>query len=95
MTLAATLLRPELPALMLLAGFAVGLAYFASLRRCAALLVAGSGWAAPLALTLGRFAAAGVFLVFAARLGGVALLAALAGFLAARALSLRLDRRQG
>jgi NhaP-type Na+/H+ or K+/H+ antiporter len=78
-----------------LTGFAFGLVYFAALKRTVALYGAGRGWLGPTALTLGRLAVAVVLLVLAARLGAVPLLAAFAGFLAARALALRAARRAG
>lgn len=81
-----------LVAAMAAAGFAFGLAYFAALRRSVAWLAAGSGWWRPAALTLGRIAAALVFLVLAAKLGAPALIAAFIGFLAARAAALRARR---
>lgn len=84
---------PALAAAMAAAGFVFGLAYFAALRQSVAALAAGADWWRPAALTLGRIAAALVFLVLAAKLGAAALLAALAGFLAARAAALRAARR--
>ncbi len=89
------LTHPELTALMALAGVLAGMLYFAALRRCSVLLVSGAGWLAPLALTLGRIGGAVLFLLLAARLGAAPLLAALAGILVARALSLRLERSTG
>jgi hypothetical protein len=78
---------------MAAAGFAFGLAYFWALRRSVAALATGNGWWRPAAFTLGRIAAALIFLVLAAKLGTAALLAAFAGFLAARAAALRAARR--
>jgi hypothetical protein len=78
-----------------LAGFILGLAYFAAVQRTALLFVAGGGWLAPVALTLGRIAAAVLFLALAARLGAAPLLAGFAGFLLARAIALRVARRPG
>lgn len=92
---ASGLAHPSIAALLALAGVLVGMAYFAALRRFATLMVTGSGWRGPVALTLARFAGAGLFLYLAARLGAAPLLAALAGFLVARALSLRLERGRG
>ncbi|MCZ4331153.1 ATP synthase subunit I [Castellaniella denitrificans] len=85
----------ESTALMALAGLLFGLLYFAALKRSVALLVDGKGWFVPLALTLGRLGAAVVFLLIAAKLGAVPLLGGFAGFLMARALVLRAQRRRG
>jgi len=92
MTTATLLHAAPLVAAAALAGLALGLAYFASLRRAVAIFAAGGSWRAPAALTFGRLALAVVVLGAAAKLGPAALLAAFAGFLAARALMLR---RQG
>lgn len=73
---------------MAFAGCVMGLVYFLALRRTASLFAAGTGWARPLALSLGRIVMAVVLLALAARLGAVALLAAFLGFLAARAVAL-------
>ena len=78
---------------MIISGFAFGLLYFATLKRAAALFASGSSWMGPLGLTLGRIAAAVIFLSLAARLGAAALLAAFFGFLLARTLALRAERR--
>ena len=78
---------------MIISGFAFGLLYFATLKRAAALFASGSSWMGPLGLTLGRIAAAVIFLSLAARLGAAALLAAFLGFMLARALALRAARR--
>ena len=80
---------------MAIAGLVLGLAYFAALRRTAALLGAGGSRLRPLLLTLVRVAGAALAFVFAARLGAPPLLAAFLGFLAARALALRWVRRSG
>jgi NhaP-type Na+/H+ or K+/H+ antiporter len=74
------------------AGLAFGLAYFAAVRRTASQLAERKGLVAA-ALTIGRFAFAIVFFVFAARLGAGPLLAALGGFLAARHVALFALRR--
>lgn len=81
-------------AAMAAAGLAFGLAYFAALRRTVLLLGSG-GRLGPAALSLGRIAAAVIFLGLAARFGAVPLLAAFLGFLLARALALRALRRPG
>ncbi|MGO9673003.1 MAG: ATP synthase subunit I [Methylocella sp.] len=74
-------------------GFAFGLAYFAALRRTVSLYVARRRWFAALALTLGRTGAAIIIFVLAAKLGVAALLATFAGFLVARIVTLRVQRR--
>jgi N-ATPase, AtpR subunit len=95
MTIAPPLPVLELAMTMAVAGLAIGLLYFAALERTIALYVAGRGWVGPLAFTLGRIAAAGVFLSFAAKLGAISLLSAFAGFLLARAVALRAARGTG
>ncbi|HVY57767.1 MAG TPA: ATP synthase subunit I [Xanthobacteraceae bacterium] len=87
--------HPELAALMALAGLVFGLIYFAALKRSVSLLVGGSGFLGPLALTLGRIGAAAALLVVAAKLGAAPLLAAFAGYLMARGVALRAERRAG
>jgi hypothetical protein len=77
------------------AGFAVGLAYFAMLRRTVSLYGSGNRRLAPAALTIGRIAGAAAFLLLAARLGPLPLLATYLGFLLARGLALRAARRTG
>ncbi len=76
-------------AAMALAGFVFGLVYFAALERTALLLVSGRGWLGPLAFTLGRMAAAVIFLGLAAKFGALTLAAAFIGFLLARSFALR------
>ena len=78
---------------MAFAGCAFGLFYFTALRRTILVLAERRGWAVPLTLTLGRVAAAIVFLIFAARLGAVSLLAAFLGFLLARVVAIRREGR--
>ena len=56
------------------------------------LFAAGRGWFVPVALTLGRIAAAIIVLGLAAKLGAAALLAMFIGFLVARAVALRAGR---
>jgi N-ATPase, AtpR subunit len=85
----------ELPIIMAIGGFAFGLFYFMSLKRSVTLFVGGKSWLGALALTLGRIGACVVFLYGAARLGAAPLLAAFAGFLTARALALRAERKAG
>ncbi len=72
---------------MAAAGLLLGLCYFAALRRTAALYGARRGAFAPLALTLGRIAAISLFLLLAAKLGALSLLAAFAGFFLSRAIA--------
>ncbi len=86
---------PELIIAMGLAGFVFGLFYFAAVQRTAALLAARKNWLGPLALTLGRIAAAAIFLALAAKLGAASLLSAFLGFLLARAVALRNAGRRG
>jgi hypothetical protein len=78
---------------MIISGFAFSLLYFATVKWTAALFASGGGWMAPLGLTLGRIGAAVIFLSLAARLGAAALLAASLGFLLARTLAVRAERR--
>lgn len=75
------------------AGFLLGTAYFASLRRGVALSVARRTWLPYLLFGLARMAAAALFFAFTVRFGVPALLAAFAGFLAARQLAVRAARR--
>jgi F1F0 ATPase subunit 2 len=82
-----------LAALMAVAGTALGLAYFACLRRTVDLFASGAGWARPVLLTLLRIAGAAGALALAARFGAPALLAAFLGFLLARAIALKGARR--
>ena len=73
-------------------GFALGVLYFAALRRTTLLVVKG-GVLPAIALTIGRAAAAvGVF-GFAAWLGVGPLISAFAGFMVARWSALRQARR--
>jgi hypothetical protein len=86
------------PALALagaLTGLAGGLVYFAALRRTVTLLASGKSWLGALALSLGRLGAAAIVLLLLSKLGSGPLLAALLGFLAARAIALRAVRRAG
>ena len=95
MTHNSLIVHSELTFMMALAGLALGRAYFVALKRSVALFVGGKGWFGLLALTLGRIGAAAGFLFVAARLGAAPLLAAFIGFLMARALALRAERRAG
>ncbi len=84
-----------LTSLMAFAGLLFGLLYFAVLKRSVTLFVGTKGWGGPLTLTLGRIAAVAGFLFVAAKFGAEPLLAAFVGFLMARALSLRAEKRTG
>jgi len=86
---------PVLLAAITLAGFVLGLLYFAAVQRTAILFAAGRGWFAPVALTVGRIGVAAALLALAARLGASPLLAAFSGFILARAVALRLAGRPG
>lgn len=76
-------------------GTAAGLVYYAAVRKSVSALAAQRGWAAPLALTLGRLLGIAALLVLAAHLGAAALLGAFAGFCTARIRSLRRAWRPG
>lgn len=80
-------------AAMAFAGLALGLMYFRALRRTVDLFAGGRGWLGPAGLTLARIAGAVIVLTFMARLGAMPLLAGFLGFLLARAVSLRTQRR--
>ncbi len=75
------------------AGVAFGLAYFRLLRRSARLLAAGEGKRLSIAYAVGRLGAAVALFFVAARLGAWPLLAFFAGFLVAREIALRPERR--
>lgn len=75
------------------AGFAVGLAYFAALKRTVNLFGSGGGRLVAAALSIGRLVGMAGFLGLTAMLGAVPLLAAFLGFLAARAVAVRAVRR--
>ena len=77
------------------AGCLFGLVYFAVLRHMLVLLAQGRSRHAALTLTLLRIGAATMFFSLVVRLGALALLAALGGFLAARVLVLRAQSRTG
>lgn len=85
-------LWPAVP-LLAAAGFVVGRGYFGSLRRSVLLWVAQGTWSTSILLALARIAGAALFFTFAVRWGVPALLAAFAGFLAARQLAVRAARR--
>ena len=86
-------LRPAVLVLAI-AGFTAGLAYFASLRRGVARLVrVRHAWLPYVLWALARIAAAVLFFTLAMHWGVPALLAAFVGFLAARQLAVRAERR--
>lgn len=85
-------LWPAAP-LLATAGFALGAAYFASLRRSVRLSLERDLWRRYVPPAIIRIAAAALFFSLAVRWGLPALLAAFAGFLAARYLALRSARR--
>ena len=85
---------PLLPYLaMACAGMVFGAVYFATLKLSIVRLITGCGWLVPIVLTLGRIAAAVAFLGIAGRFGAGYLVAAFAGFLTARGIALRIERR--
>ncbi len=73
-------------------GLVLGLVYFRALRGTADLIVGGGPPLLGLVLTLGRLAVLGAGLYVAVLVGGLALLAALAGVLCAKGLMLRQTR---
>jgi hypothetical protein len=70
-------------------GLGMGFAYFRTLRTTAGLLVRGERPLLGLALTFGRLVCLGAGLYVAVLVGGLALLAALAGVLCAKTIMLR------
>ncbi len=76
-----------------LGGLALGHIYFRALRETTDLIVSQGRPVLALALTLGRLALLWAGLYLAVSAGGLALLAALAGILCAKALLLRRIRR--
>jgi len=90
----AQLLDP-VPIVSAIAGCALGLVYFALLRRTVGMLSHRRSGAAAMSLTLARVGAAAIFFLLVARLGALALLTALGGFLLARTLALRAGSRSG
>lgn len=75
-------------------GLLLGFAYFRALRWTTALIVNGGSPVLALALSLGRLIMIGVGFYFAVLLGGLALLAALAGVLTVKAVTLRQQKRE-
>lgn len=88
-----TILTLWLDAALLVAGFALGTGYFASLRHGLELSVARRACSPYMLLALARLAAAALFFTFAVRWGLPPLLAAFVGFLAARQLALHSARK--
>ncbi|WP_417807496.1 ATP synthase subunit I [Thioclava sp.] len=84
---------PIVLALCFLGGLGLGYAYFAAMRATADMIVRGGSPLLALALTLGRLALLGAGFYLAVLLGGLALLAALAGVLVAKTLMVRQARR--
>jgi len=84
-------LWPTVP-LLASAGFVLGMAYFASLRRGVCFSVERRAWRGYMPSALIRIAAAALFFTLAVRWGAPALLAAFAGFLVARHLAVRAAR---
>jgi hypothetical protein len=95
MTSTALIAAAGVALLMASGGFAMGLLYFAGLRRTIDLVVAGRERISQLALTLGRIGTAAICLGFAGVVGAVPLLATFVGFLLARNLAMRTARRAG
>lgn len=85
-------LWPSAP-LLATGGFALGMMYFASLRRGVRLSVERHAWVRYVLSALARITAAALFFAFAVHWGAPALLAAFVGFLAARHLAVRAARR--
>ena len=77
------------------AGFVLGLGYFAALHRSVALYGSPRSRFRLVALTVARIGGAVLFVFFAARQGALPLLAAFFGFLVARALALHMAQRKG
>jgi hypothetical protein len=95
MTHTTVISQSEPMAITAIAGLIFGSLYFAALKCSVALFVGGHGWLGPLTLMLGRIGAAAGFLFVAAKLGAAPLLTTFIGFLMARAVALRAERRVG
>ncbi len=76
-------------------GFLLGFVYFRALRLTADLIVGHGSPLLGLALALGRLALLGIGFYVAVLMGGLALLAALAGVLVAKFIMVRLARKVG
>jgi F1F0 ATPase subunit 2 len=86
----AQILRDAAPFLVL--GCLLGVAYFAALRHDVERYLGGAPLGLTLALHLGRLLIGGLAFALIARAGAAALLGALAGFVLARTLAVRLVR---
>lgn len=95
MTSTALIAATGIAVLMASGGFAMGLLYFAGLRRTVDLIVAGRERFNHPALALGRIGAAAICLAFAGVVGAVPLLATFLGFLLARNLAMHTAGRAG
>jgi hypothetical protein len=84
---------PIMLTLSFLGGLGLGYVYFRAMRATADMIVRGGSPLLALALTLGRLALLGAGFYLAVLLGGLALLAALAGVLVAKSLMVRQARR--
>ncbi|MBI1210668.1 MAG: hypothetical protein GC190_04350 [Alphaproteobacteria bacterium] len=69
-------------------GIAMGLAYFAAVKRSADALFQHDGWRTALLLTLMRLIGAIAVLVLAAQAGAIVLVSVFVGFLIARAIAM-------
>jgi F1F0 ATPase subunit 2 len=79
----------------LLAGFGVGLVYFAALLRTVKRFIARDGWLEPVAVTVGRLGVAVAMFALAAHTSAVVLLVTFVGFLLARTVALDRSKRAG
>jgi F1F0 ATPase subunit 2 len=86
----AQILRDAAPFVLL--GALLGAGYFAALRQNVEQYLGGAPLGPALALHLGRLLLAGLVFALIARAGAAALLGALAGFVLARTLAVRLVR---
>ena len=77
------------------AGFGLGLLYFAALRFSVAAFASGGGWVVPMVLTGARIGGIALALGIAAKFGAIPLLSAFLGFLVARGVALRRSRVSG
>ncbi len=86
---------PDIAAMaaLAIAGLAFGLVYFRAVALTAGRILSGAGPAGTVALVAGRLAGAAMLFALAAWLGAGPLVAAFAGFLVARAVTMRRARR--
>jgi len=91
-THALAILRPAI-AIFAVAGFGLGVAYFALLRHGVHLALARHACSPYVLGALARMAVAALFFAFAARSGLPALIAGFGGFLLARQIAVRAARR--